>query len=50
MLSTSGLLVVQDLWFPKDARKTVKAKKAAFGPLHLAATGSKVARMRQVWS
>ncbi len=27
-----------------------KAKQAAIGPLHLATTGAKVARMRQVWS
>ncbi len=42
--------MAQDLWLLKDARKSVKAKKAAFEPLHIATTGTKVARMRQVWS
>ncbi len=42
--------MAQDLWLLKDAGKSVKAKKAAFGPLNLATTGTKVARMRQVWS
>ncbi len=42
--------MAQDLWLRKDARKSVKAKKAALGQLHLAATGTKVAKMRQVWS
>ncbi len=42
--------MAQDLWIPKDARKNVKGKKAALGPLHLATTGTKVARMQQVWS
>ncbi len=37
IFSTSRLLVAQDLWIHKDARKSVKAKKAAFGPLYLAA-------------
>ncbi len=49
IFSTSGLLVAQDLWLLKDARKSVKAKNAVFGPLHLATTGAKVARMRQAW-
>ena len=39
---TSGLLVAQDLWLLKDARKSVKAKKAAFGPLHLTTMGTEV--------
>ncbi len=47
---TSGLLVAQDLWVPKDARKSAKAKRAALGPHYLATTGTEVARMRQVWS
>ena len=42
--------MAQDLWLRKDARKSVKAKKAVFGPIHLAAMGTKEARMRQVWS
>ena len=37
------LLVAQDLWLRKDARKSVKANKAAFGPLHIATTGTEVA-------
>ncbi len=35
--------MAQDLWLLKDARKSVKAKKAAFGPLHIATTGTEVA-------
>ena len=50
IFSTSGLLEAQDLWLLKDAKKSVKVKKAAFGPLHLATTGARVARMRQVQS
>ena len=49
ILSTIELLVVQDLWLPKDARKSVKAKKVELGPRHLATMGTEVARMRQVW-
>ncbi len=47
---TSGLLVAQDLRLPKDARKSVKGKKAALVPHYLATTGTEVTRMRQVWS
>ena len=36
IFSTSGLLVAQDLWLLKDARKSVKAKKA----FHLTTMGS----------
>ncbi len=37
--------------FPKDARKSIKAKKAALESLHLAKAGTEVAtRMWQVWS
>ena len=43
-------LLAQDLWFLRDARKSVKAKKAAFGPLHHATMSTKVAIMLQVWS
>ena len=50
IFSTSGLLVPQDPWIPKDARKSVKAKKVELGPRHLATTGTEVARMRKVWS
>ncbi len=45
--STNGLL---DLWLLKAARKSVKVKKAVFGPLHLATAGIEIARMQQVWS
>ncbi len=34
--------MAQDLWLLKDARKSVKAKKAALGPLHIATTGTEV--------
>ncbi len=37
-------------WLLKDAKKSVKAKKAELGPHHLATPGTEVARMRQVWS
>ncbi len=47
ILSTIELLVVQDLWLPKDARKSVKAKKVELGPRHLATMGTEVARMRK---
>ncbi len=50
LLSTNGLLVAQDPWLHKDAWKSVKAKKAAFGTPHLPTTGIEVARMRQGWS
>ncbi len=50
ILSTNVLLVAQDPWLPKKARKSVKAKKAALGSPHLATTGTEVARMLQVWS
>ena len=50
IFSTSGFLVPQDLWLPKDARKSVKTKKAVLGPLFHATTGTEVARMWQVWS
>ena len=42
--------MAQDFWIPKDAKKSIKGKKAALGPLHLATTSTKVARTRQVWS
>ncbi len=42
--------IAGDPWLLKDARKSVKAKKAAFGTPHLPTTGTEVARMRQVWS
>ena len=35
--------MAQDLWLFKDARKSVKAKKIALGPLHVATTGTEVA-------
>ncbi len=35
--------MAQDLLLRKDARKSVKAKKAAFGPLQIAITGTEVA-------
>ncbi len=41
-------LEIQNHELLKDVRKSVKAKKAAFGPLHLATTGTKVSRMWQV--
>ncbi len=40
----------QDPWLPKDAWKSVKAMKAAFGTPHLPATCTEVARVQQVWS
>ena len=45
----AGILVAQDFWIPKDAKKSIKGKKAALGPLHLATTSTKVART-EVWS
>ena len=42
--------MAQHLWLLKDASKSINAKKAALGPLHLAKTGTKVTRMRQVCS
>ncbi len=42
--------MAQYRWLLKVARKSVKAKKAAFGPLHLATMSTKVVRMWQVWS
>ncbi len=35
ILSTSGLLVAQDLWLSKDARKGIKIKRAELEPPHL---------------
>ncbi len=49
-LQTDCWWPLQDPWLPKDALKSVKAKKAAFGTPHLPTTGTEVARMRQVWS
>ena len=42
--------MAQDLWLPKNARKSVKVKKAVLGPHLLAATGTEVAMTWQVWS